>query len=62
MSVTLRLAAPDDAAFLAEMLVEAAFWRPGGRRGTAADVLSQPELAHYVGEWHRPRDVLRTSQ
>ncbi|MGH3632050.1 MAG: GNAT family N-acetyltransferase [Sciscionella sp.] len=57
MSVTLRLAAPDDAAFLAEMLVEAAFWRPGGRRGTVADVLSQPELAHYVAGWPMPGDL-----
>ena len=56
MHVLLRPAVPADAAFLTEMLVEAAFWRPDGPHGSVDDVLRQPELAHYVAGWPRPTD------
>lgn len=56
-AVVLRPAGPGDAAFLTEMLVEAAFWRPDGPRGRVEDVLGQPELAHYVTGWSRPGDL-----
>lgn len=39
------------------MLVVAAFWRPDGPSGSIADVLSQPELAHYVAGWPAVGDV-----
>lgn len=39
------------------MLVAAAFWRPDGPSGSVAEVLSQPELAHYVVGWPRPGDL-----
>lgn len=39
------------------MLVTAAFWRPGGPSGSVAEVLSQPQLAHYVSGWQRPGDL-----
>lgn len=39
------------------MLVEAAFWRPDAPVGTSADVLRDPELAHYVRGWPQPGDL-----
>ena len=39
------------------MLVAAAFWRPEGPSGSVADVLSQPQLAHYIAGWPRPGDL-----
>jgi GNAT superfamily N-acetyltransferase len=56
MSVVVRLAGAADAAFLTEMLVEAAFWRPDGPRGSVDDVARQPALAHYVAGWPQPGD------
>ncbi len=57
MSVVLRPARPDDAAFLAEVLVLAAFWRPDRPAGGVEEVLRRPELAHYVAGWPRPGDL-----
>lgn len=57
VSFTVRRADASDAAFLAEMLVAAAFWRPEGPGGSVAEVLRRPELAHYVGGWPRPGDL-----
>lgn len=57
VSVVFRPAGPGDAAFLTEMLVEAAFWRPDRRRGGVDDVLDEPELAHYIAAWPRPGDL-----
>lgn len=39
------------------MLVAAAFWRPDGPSGSVPEVLSQPQLAHYVAGWPGPDDL-----
>jgi ribosomal protein S18 acetylase RimI-like enzyme len=52
----LRPAGPDDGWFLQQMLVSAAFWRPGGPVLSVDEVLQRPELAHYVAGWPRPGD------
>jgi ribosomal protein S18 acetylase RimI-like enzyme len=52
----LRPAIAADGAFLTEMLVAAAFWRPGAPIGSIRDVMNQPELAHYVTGWPQPGD------
>lgn len=57
MDVVLRPACASDAAFLIEMLVVAAFWRPDGPAGTSDVVLRTPELAHYVSGWPQPGDL-----
>lgn len=57
MPFVLRPARASDADFLTEMLVVAAFWRPDGPHGSVAEVLTQPQLAHYVVGWPRPDDV-----
>ena len=57
MPIELRAAAGPDALFLTEMLVAAAFWRPDGPSGSVEQVLSQPQLAHYVTGWPRPGDL-----
>jgi GNAT superfamily N-acetyltransferase len=54
--VALRPAGPADAAFLAEMVVAAAFWRLDGPTGTVDEVMAEPQLAHYVSGWPRPGD------
>ena len=56
MPVEIRAAEAADGPFLAEMLAAAAFWRPGGPDGSVADVMGQPELAHYVTGWPQPSD------
>ncbi len=53
---TLRPAGPGDGGFLADMLVEAANWRPGGKR-SRADTLADPLLGHYIEGWPRPGDL-----
>ncbi|NLE79959.1 MAG: GNAT family N-acetyltransferase [Rhodococcus sp.] len=57
MSVVVRAADAADASFLADMLAEAAFWRPDGPHGTRQDVLRQPNLVHYVTGWPRGGDL-----
>lgn len=57
MSFALRPAGRADAAFLTEMLAEAACWRPDGPPGGIDDVLRQPELGHYVAGWPRSDDL-----
>ena len=57
VDVDLRPARASDAAFLTEMLVKAAFWRPDGPVGTGDEVLRDPELAHYVSDWPRSGDL-----
>lgn len=56
VAVDIRPAGPDDAVFLAEMLVAAAFWRPDGPTGSVPDVMARPELAHYIAGWPLSRD------
>jgi GNAT superfamily N-acetyltransferase len=54
--LTIRRAGPADADFLADMLVEAANWRPEGKR-SRADTLADPLLGHYIDGWPRPGDL-----
>jgi ribosomal protein S18 acetylase RimI-like enzyme len=54
--VDLRDADADDLGFLTQMLAVAADWRPGVRGRTTAEILRQPEFAHYVVGWPRPGD------
>jgi ribosomal protein S18 acetylase RimI-like enzyme len=54
--IEIRPADAADGPFLTEMLVAAAFWRPEGPAGSVADVMGQPELAHYVAGWPQPSD------
>jgi len=56
VEVRLRDARPDDAAFLAAMLVEAADWRPGSTQ-LPATVLAWPRVDRYVEGWPRPGDL-----
>ena len=54
--VALRPAGPADAAFLADMVAAAAFWRLDGPTGTVEEVMAEPQLAHYVAGWPQPGD------
>jgi hypothetical protein len=55
--IEVRAALETDVQFIAEMLVQAAFWRPEQAQGTVQDVLGTPELAHYIEGWPRPGDI-----
>ncbi len=55
--VRVRAARDDDGPFLVEVLALAAAWRPDSVVPTADEVLSDPELAHYVEGWPRPGDL-----
>jgi len=57
-SLRLRPASPSDAAFLAEMLAEAAAWDrpPGEPPPPSGDVLVTPRVADYVEAWGRDGD------
>lgn len=57
MDFAIRPALAGDAAFLTDMLVAAAFWRPDGPCGSSDQVLYNPELAHYVSGWPRFDDL-----
>jgi ribosomal protein S18 acetylase RimI-like enzyme len=53
---SLRVAGPDDGAFLSDMLVEAVNWSP--ERNLSRDqILAAPELMHYVAGWPRRGDL-----
>jgi GNAT superfamily N-acetyltransferase len=54
--LTIRRAGPADADFLADMLVEAANWRPEGKRSRAG-TLADPLLGHYIDGWPQPGDL-----
>lgn len=56
MEFGIRRAGPDDAPFLAQMVVEAVNWLPG-RDWSRERILSDPSLAHYVSGWMRPDDL-----
>jgi GNAT superfamily N-acetyltransferase len=55
-SFTIRLAAPTDADFLTDMLVEAVNWEPN-RHVSREQVVAKPALAHYVTDWMRSDDL-----
>ncbi|QEW00421.1 GNAT family N-acetyltransferase [Microbacterium caowuchunii] len=55
-SERIRPAVQADGAFLADMVVEAANWRPGAARPRHA-VLSSEEYGRYVTGWQRPGDA-----
>ena len=57
MPYVLRPARATDVAFLTDMLVAAAFWRPDGPVGSVGEVLANPELAHYIDGWPRDGDL-----
>jgi GNAT superfamily N-acetyltransferase len=52
-----RPATADDAAFVEDMLVEAATWDPHRPRPPRDEVLAAPENAHYVEGWPRSTDA-----
>lgn len=55
-SFSLRPAAQADGAFLGDMVVEAANWRPGAAR-PRHQVLAAPEHSRYIAGWKRPSDA-----
>lgn len=54
--VVIRPARTEDAAFLQQMLVTAADWRPGTPRRTVMELMSDPSLNRYVDGWPQDRD------
>jgi GNAT superfamily N-acetyltransferase len=54
-SFSVRQAAQADGAFLADMVVEAANWRPGTAQ-PRHEILTSPEHSRYVAGWKRPSD------
>lgn len=55
-SFQIRPATSSDGAFLADMAVEAANWRPGAAR-PRHEVLSSPEYSRFIAGWVRPGDA-----
>ncbi|HAN25992.1 MAG: N-acetyltransferase [Microbacterium sp.] len=55
-SFAIRPATRSDGAFLADMVVEAANWRPGSAR-PRHEVLGSPEHSRYLAGWMRPGDA-----
>ncbi|WP_235022061.1 MULTISPECIES: GNAT family N-acetyltransferase [unclassified Rathayibacter] len=56
MDYSIRPARPDDAPFLADMLVEAANWTGGSSR-TRVDVLAEEATRRYIAGWPRAGDL-----
>jgi ribosomal protein S18 acetylase RimI-like enzyme len=54
---SIRPAASDDGAFMADMLVEAANWSPERKKRSRSHVLSDPRTAHYIAGWRRDTDL-----
>ncbi|MGN9807774.1 GNAT family N-acetyltransferase [Micromonospora sp. BQ11] len=52
---SIRTATSADTGFLVDMLVEAINWLPE-RNWSREEILTNPELAHYVTGWMRPGD------
>lgn len=55
-SFSVRPAVQSDGAFLGDMVVEAANWRPDAAR-PRVQVLASPEHSRYVSGWMRPADT-----
>ncbi len=55
-SFRVRPAAQADGAFLGDMVVEAANWRPGAAR-PRHEVLTHPDHTRYISGWMRPGDA-----
>lgn len=55
-TIALRPAAQADGAFLADMVVEAASWRPGSQR-SRHEVMDDPAYRRYLTGWMRPGDA-----
>ena len=53
----IRAATRTDAGFLTAMLGEAMAWRPENQAPSADELLTRPELAHYVTGWPRSGDL-----
>ncbi|MDJ1115025.1 GNAT family N-acetyltransferase [Microbacterium dauci] len=53
---SLRPAVQADGAFLGDMVVEAANWRPGAAR-PRHEILTHPDYRRYLAGWQRPGDV-----
>lgn len=53
---SVRAATQADGAFLADMVVEAANWRPGARR-PKHELIAASEHSRYVSGWMRPGDA-----
>ncbi|MWC00260.1 GNAT family N-acetyltransferase [Agromyces seonyuensis] len=54
-AVSIRQAVPSDGPFLADMVVEAANWRPEIARPRVS-ILGDPVYASYISGWQRPAD------
>jgi GNAT superfamily N-acetyltransferase len=52
-----RRAAPDDGAFMADMLVEAVNWSSEWKKKSRSRVLSAPGTARYIAGWPRETDL-----
>jgi len=57
VNTAIRPVDPADGAFVTEMLVAAAFWRPDSPVGTRDAVLRDPQLARYISGWPQPGDI-----
>jgi ribosomal protein S18 acetylase RimI-like enzyme len=55
-AIQVRSAGPDDAPFLASMLLEALNFAQDGQQDPSV-ILSDPQVAHYVTGWPRASDV-----
>jgi phosphoribosyl-ATP pyrophosphohydrolase len=53
---SIRTAGPDDAGFLADMLVEAVNWSPRWNQSRDA-IFATPAIAHYLSGWPRAGDL-----
>ena len=53
----IRLAAPEDGTFMADMLVEAVNWSDEWKKKSRNRVLSTPRTAHYIAGWPRDTDL-----
>lgn len=57
MTFSFRPAIATDADFLTEMLAVAAFWQDDQAQNATADVMREPQLAHYIAAWPRLGDL-----